>query len=401
MNPKRKMLTSKRRLLMMCALLRLQALCMSQENFTYDISGIIPGSDKILLAADMYGSKILDSAENKDGKFSFRGKSSTVTFGTLIVEKKNKMFSDYHNLFIEPGKIKVQMYKNGLQAEVRGSKNNDIMSNVEAGNKEFWEKASPIYDSLNYASMKLSELHQADIVNNDSVKYYQDIHKRMGDAASPYVEARNKKLIAAFQKYPQTLFTAYYAINSGSLPDDTLKAMYTKFDEKIKNTDIGKQWNERLFKSQHLEPGAEAPEFSATDMAGKTINLSDYKGKYVVLDFWATWCMPCRAGNPHLIEVYKKYKDIGVEFIGIGDDDKNIAGWKKAIKNDGIDLWPQVLRGRDNENDKGESLDICKVYKIDSYPTKILIDKEGKVVANWIGDDELEKVLGEIFGKKR
>lgn len=397
MNLKRKSYHIKNYFFIFLSVLISHASVFAQENFNYDISGTIPGGDKILLAADKYGARILDSVESSNGKFAFKGKAAFATLGTLIVESKKKTFGDYYNLFIEPGKIKVRLDETGRRAIVRGSKNNDIASEVEAGNKDFWLKVPPFYDSINLASMKLSQFHQADVVNNDSIKYYQDVQKRMEKASAPYIESRNKKLIAAFKKYPQTLFTAYYAFNSGAISEDTLKAMYAKFDDKIKNSEIGKEWNQQLFQAQHLEAGTAAPGFTTKDMLGKTLNLSDYKGKYVLLDFWATWCMPCRAGNPHLIELYKKYKDQGVEFIGISDDDKNVAGWKKAVKNDGIDLWPQVLRGRGNTNSDGTSADLSKMYMVDSYPTKILIDKEGKIVANWVGDDELEKTLSEIF----
>lgn len=375
----------------------LQTTVKGLQNFDYEISGKFPGAEKILLSEDRYGGVLLDSAQNPDGSFVFKGKAKAVSLGTLIVENKKKMFSEYFNVFIEPGKIKVKLYEGGKQIEAKGSTNNDIMTVVEAENKAFWFNLSSIYDSLNYASMRMSQIRKADVVDKDSITYYGSLYKRMEAAAAPYIAARNEKLKVAFKKYPKTYFTAYRALNSGVFDETTLKSMYAGFDDKLKKSAIGKEWDRQLFNVKKITDGVTAPEFAVPDADGKQVKLSDFKGKYVLLDFWATWCGPCRAGNPHLISVYKKYKDQGLEFIGIADDDNNIVGWKKAIKDDGIGLWPQVLRNRAKQNDKGENIDLSSLYEVGGYPTKILIDKEGKIVHQFADDAELDTMLSQIF----
>jgi thiol-disulfide isomerase/thioredoxin len=238
------------------------------------------------------------------------------------------------------------------------------------------------------------------VVNNDSVAYFQDLHERMANAATPYIVARNKQLKAAYAKYPTSYFTAYNALYSGSSTEEELKKIYAGFDDKMKESAIGKEWYERLFKVSRLEAGSVAPEFAIADMNGKQVKLSDMKGKYLLLDFWATWCGPCRAGNPHLVSLYNKYKSSGLEIIGIADDDKNIAGWKKAVKDDGIGIWPQVLRNRGAQTPEGEEADLAKLYMVSSYPTKILIDKTGKIVHQFSDDAELDSMLSTIFENK-
>lgn len=388
----------KKELIASCVALGLQTAGFAQQNFVYEISGKIPGAEKIFLAADPYEREILDSAKNIDGSFVFRGKAKSISMGSIIVEAKSQMFPRYFNIFIEPGKIKVKPYEGGFQLEVRGSRNNDIMTTVESENKAFWTGVSIMYDSLNYASMKMSILREADVVNKDSIAYYQAIQVRMQAEAAPLTNARNEKLKAAFKKYPNTFFTAYIALNS-PLSDETLKGIYAGFDAQIKNSVIGKDWHKQLFDPKQLEEGSIAPDFSVTDVNGKQVKLSDMRGKYILLDFWATWCGPCRAGNPHLISLYKQYKPDGLEIIGISDDDKNVAGWKKAIKDDGIGIWLQVLRNREKKNANGESLDMSYMYKVESYPTKILIDRDGKVVRQFADDNELDALLSEIFKK--
>jgi thiol-disulfide isomerase/thioredoxin len=146
-----------------------------------------------------------------------------------------------------------------------------------------------------------------------------------------------------------------------------------------------------------------AKDFTALDINGKSLQLSDFKGKYVLLDFWASWCVPCRKGNPHLKELYAKYQSKGCEVIGVSDDDRNHDAWKKAVDQDGLP-WHQVLRGLDIDKKmrgiKNES-DISEKYGINSLPTQILIDATGKIIGRYGGGGEpheaLDKKLADIF----
>jgi len=155
-------------------------------------------------------------------------------------------------------------------------------------------------------------------------------------------------------------------------------------------------------------PGTMSSNFSAKDINGVPLSLSDFKGKYVLLDFWASWCVPCRKGNPHLLKLYSEYKDKGFEIIGISDDDTKPDAWRNAVEKDGIGVWKHVLRGLDIErvkkgdykNHPGEISD--SKYAIASLPTKILIDPTGKIIGRYGGegggnDEDMDKKLAEIF----
>ncbi len=120
-----------------------------------------------------------------------------------------------------------------------------------------------------------------------------------------------------------------------------------------------------------------------------------------MLDFWASWCVPCRKGNPHLKELYAKYKEKGIEFVGIADDDRAEAKWKEAVAKDGTGIWKHVRRGLKYENGVFDtSADISGNFGIHTLPTKILIDRDGKIIGRYgEQEEELNKKLKEIFGE--
>jgi peroxiredoxin len=141
--------------------------------------------------------------------------------------------------------------------------------------------------------------------------------------------------------------------------------------------------------------GATAPDFTINDVNGNPFTLSSLRGSYVFIDFWASWCKPCRDENPNLVRMYNKYKDKDFEIVGISLDDtiKNSNGkekWINAIQQDNI-KWIQLSELNGNESITS------KLYNISSIPATFLIDKEGKIIAKDIRGTQLNKTLSEIF----
>lgn len=174
------------------------------------------------------------------------------------------------------------------------------------------------------------------------------------------------------------------------------EARFNKLGEGVKGSEKGVATADRIAKAKAMEPGNPAPAFTKKDKDGNTVTLADYKGKYVMIDFWGTWCGPCRASHPHLIQLHDKYQPLGVEFINIAQEGGNDARekWLKAIEEDGL-TWTQIL------NDEGqEECDVVSLYAINAFPTKVLIDPQGLIVEKWIGDSPaVDAKLEEIFGK--
>ena len=136
--------------------------------------------------------------------------------------------------------------------------------------------------------------------------------------------------------------------------------------------------------------GGEAPDFTQNDPDGNPIQLSDLRGKVVLLDFWASWCGPCRRENPNVVKLYEAYKDKGFEILGISLD-KDKGRWLQAIEKDGL-KWLHVsdLKGWKNE--------VGQLYGVSSIPHTVLLDAEGRIIAQKLRGPALEQKVAEILG---
>jgi len=170
------------------------------------------------------------------------------------------------------------------------------------------------------------------------------------------------------------------------LSTDTLQLFYDRFPLLVKQSRYGVAISKKLAERKIAIAGTRAPTFTKEDINGNKLSLESLKEKYVLLDFWGSWCVPCRKGNPHLISTYEKYKKLGFEIVGIAADDKTQDAWRKAVREDKLP-WLQILQG--NLSDQ---------YKITSYPTKILIDKKGYIIGRF-GEEQnpLDNMLEKIF----
>lgn len=165
------------------------------------------------------------------------------------------------------------------------------------------------------------------------------------------------------------------------------KAIYSKFSE---NSFVG-DLHRKVASKMRLAPGQPAPEISLASPNGEIIKLSSLRGKVVLIDFWASWCSPCRRENPNVVRIYNKYKDSGFEIYGVSLD-KEKSKWVQAIDADNL-TWTHVsdLRFWNSV--------AAKDYGVGSIPFTVLIDKEGNVIATGLRGEALENKLAEIFGK--
>jgi thiol-disulfide isomerase/thioredoxin len=151
--------------------------------------------------------------------------------------------------------------------------------------------------------------------------------------------------------------------------------------------------DEQVKQARTMSVGGAAPDFTQNTPEGAPLSLSKFKGKVTLVDFWASWCGPCRRENPNVVSMYKKYKDKGFDILSVSLD-SNKDSWLKAIKDDGL-VWNHV------SDLKGWQNDAAKLYGVRSIPQTVLVDKDGNVIARNLRGELLEARLDEIFGAKK
>ncbi len=330
-------------------------------------------SGKIYLSYEINGTGHLDSCQIKNRLFHFSGNILHPVFAVLSNNRGRKGF------FMEPVPITLVVRDPLLkEVEVFGSKSDYEYSKIDKQLTAIDARWKIVLDTLDRVSAR-------------NITQFQELKDWV---LQPYFEECRDAYLEFFKKYPQSFVSAYLLsqnvieMNQGVFPTDSLRAYYQRFKVPVKSSWYGKKIADELSNRQIGVPGKKAFDFTHTDRNGQTLSLQSFKGKYVLLDFWGSWCVPCRKGHPHLKEIYSKYKDEEFDIIGIAKEYGSKDIWLKAIQNDGLP-WHQILC---------DSLD--SNYNITSFPTKILIDKEGIIIGRY-GEEisELDKQLKTIFNK--
>lgn len=191
-------------------------------------------------------------------------------------------------------------------------------------------------------------------------------------------------------EYPKSYVSWNMVVDNSSYTDiEKQKKQLESFGPKFLNTDEGQKAMQDIEMAIKLAIGQPAPLFTLEDVNGKSISLEAFRGKYVFIDFWASWCGPCRAENPHVAKAYEAYKDKNFEAIGISTD-RSREAWLKALKEDGT-KWIHVIDKKERENN------VANKYNVRSIPSTWLIDPTGKIIAKDLRGEDLQKKLAEIF----
>jgi peroxiredoxin len=341
----------------------------------YTLSGVFTKikSGKIFLTVYENEQAKKDSAIISNGRFTFKGSLGKPSVAVLYMPSRK---NDWLQFYAEPGVIMISGPGDSLKLlKITGSKINDDDRKLASMLKPISEWESRNYEVYKKAS---AEKNQAAMDSLDELDEPIMLQKRK--LVSEFVEhntASIRSAIAIEENF------GYYAEASDVEP------LYDMLSEKVKQSASGIKVKKMLDAYKTVAVGMMAPDIKQPGPDGKEISLSSLKGKYVLVDFWASWCGPCRKENPNIVKAYGKYNSRGFEIFGVSYDNKKDK-WEAAIKNDSL-TWAQVsdLKGWKNAT--------AETYYIKAIPSNLLVDKEGRIVAKNLLGKKLYAKLAEIF----
>ena len=361
----------------------------AQKGFTIsgDVSKVKDLIAKVYLNYYADGKSTMDSAEVKDGKFSFTGTLADPVMGSLRAKyqevpgaKSMKAISynrDIKQVFLENSKIKIASVDSFANATIKGSKSHTAY--------------------VSWTDLTKEETAQSAALN----KEYSEFYKKKDQAGMDRIDAafdklteqkniKNKQYLKDNASSPIAMFVlkqyAGYDINA-----DDVEPMFLALPEQLRASPAGKDMTEKLETAKKTGVGKMAMDFTQNDTLGIPVSLSSFRGKYGLIDFWASWCGPCRQENPNVVKAFDAYNSKGFTVLGVSLDQPTAKDkWMKAIHDDKL-TWTQVSDLKYWKND------VAVQYGIQAIPQNFLIDPQGKIVGKNLRGEALNKKLEALF----
>jgi thiol-disulfide isomerase/thioredoxin len=368
--------------------------CNTVGEDEYAITGTIKGvkSGKVILerqSEEGMNFIAVDTVEIKNEKFEFEGKSISPELYFLQIEKIDGKVA----FVLEEGKINIEVDKDSIfKSKLSGTYSNDEFYKFNNELTKIRQKSQKQLMQFQMENMaKMNEAQQnGDTETIQSLQNeYADIQKETTDYMFSYPE-----------KHPKSFISLLLLESMIQHPDygvEKSEKIFNSFDDYLKKSKIGKQISEKFGEIKGLnslgksdiKEGNTAPDFTGKSPEGKEVSLNDNLGKITLIDFWASWCGPCRVENPSVVALYDKFKDKGFKIVGVSLD-KNVDKWKEAIAKDKI-TWTQI------SNLKGWEDPIAKLYNVNEIPSTVILDDKGTILALNLRGKALEDKVAELL----
>ena len=343
---------------------------------------------QVYLMYAMNGERVIDSVAVKNGQYEFSGKLAEPVIARVRAGypadgngKKPSVNAkkDLAVVFLQPGNIIVSHTDSFANATVKGSAAHDAYLVLEKQLKSRNDKMQGL--STTYA---------------DLYKKKDTAGMKKMEPLFDEVQAEIKKEYLAYIKANPASPINVYAVSQYAgwdINPEEVDPVFNALPDAAKNYPSAKLLREKIETARKTGVGRYAMDFTQNDTLGKPVSLSSLKGKYVLVDFWASWCGPCRAENPNVVKAFNKYKDKGFHVLGVSLDQPNAKDkWIKAIHDDQL-TWTHVSDLQYWKNA------VAVQYGIQAIPQNFLLDPEGKIIGKNLRGEELQTRLDALFNK--
>jgi peroxiredoxin len=343
-------------------------------------NGIENGKKVFIEVQTETGTLAKDTAVVTDGKFELKGITEEIDLGFIRIENEQINLP----LILEEGKIEINIVKDSLhKSTIGGTTNNDKFQKFNTESRVISEKVAK-FEKDNGPEMQKAQMSNDTVTINKLLKEYKKFQNEMNDYSKKFIKENP-------DAYLSVLLLENFLMRQYLTPEE-IKSYFEGLDKDVKETKSGKKIKTALDSMSAIVIGKPAPNFSAPSPEGKTISLKESLGKVTIIDFWASWCGPCRAENPNVVALYNEFHPQGLNIIGVSLD-KDAAKWKEAIAKDGL-IWSHV------SNLKFWEDPIAKQYNVQSIPATFILDEKGNIVAKDLRGEELRAKVAALLGVK-
>ena len=337
------------------------------------------------------GLVVRDTGVIENGKFELKGVTDEMDLAFIRIENENISLP----VILEKGKINVVIQNDTVQNSVIGGTfNNDKFQQFNDESKRVARKLGK-YQKANASRIRAAKTANDTATVNQIMKELKNFQTELNTVSIKFVKENSNAYLSVLllenflmrETLPVEEIRGYFkTIDNSLLETKSAKNIKIALESAASNP-VNKSGNNPTAGSSN-----KAKEFSAPSPDGKIISLKESLGKVTIIDFWASWCGPCRMENPNVVALYKEFHDKGLNIIGVSLD-KDATKWKEAIAKDGL-TWAHV------SNLKFWDEPIAKLYGVESIPATFILDAEGNVVAQNLRGDELKAKIKELLAVK-